>query len=196
MEISAQVVKELRDRTGAGIMDCRKALTESGGDLGRAEAILKEKGMRGPKDPTRETKQGVVQSYIHANSMLGALVEVNCETDFVARTDDFKQLGYEIALHIAASDPKYLDKSAIPAQEFASRRAELEEQVRATGTPDDRVMQAVDDRLEHWVQEVALLEQPYVRDPKLSIRQLIASVGAKTGENIRVGRYARFKIGE
>lgn len=196
MAISAQVVKELRDRTGAGVMDCRKALTESGGDVARAEAILKEKGMRGPKDPTRETKQGSVQSYIHANGQLGALVELNCETDFVARTDDFKQLAYELALHIAASNPTYLEQSAIPEQDLARQRAELEEQVRATGTPEEQVTRAVDERLERWVQEVALLEQPYVRDAKLSVRQLIAGTGAKTGENIRVGRYARFKIGE
>jgi elongation factor Ts len=196
MEISAQVVKELRDRTGAGVMDCRKALTESAGDLAKAEAILKEKGMRGPKDPTRETRQGIVQSYIHANGQLGALVELNCETDFVARTDDFKQLAYELALHIAASDPRYLEKSAISEQDLAQQRADLETQVRATGTPEERVAQAVDERLERWIEEVALLEQPYVRDPKLSVRKLIAGTGAKTGENIRVGRYARFKIGE
>jgi elongation factor Ts len=152
--------------------------------------------MRGPKDPTRETKQGIVQSYIHVNGSLGALVELNCETDFVARTDDFKQLAYELALHIAASDPRYLDKDAIPAEELARQRAELEEQVRVTGTPDELVARGVEERLERWVQEVALLEQPYVRDPKLSVRQLIASVGSRTGENIRVGRWARFKIGE
>jgi elongation factor Ts len=196
MEISAQLVKQLRDRTGAGIMDCRKALTASDGDLGRAEAILKEKGMRGPKDPTRETKQGLVQSYIHTNGMLGALVELNCETDFVARTDDFKQLAYEIALHVAALNPLYGERSAIPEQDLAARRAELEEQVRVTGTPEEQVSAAVDDRLERWIEEVALLEQQYVRDPKLSVRQLIASVGSKTGENIRIGRYARFKVGE
>src|SRR5581483_8216321 len=143
--------------TGAGIMDCRKALTESEGDLGRAEAILKEKGMRGPKDPTRETKQGLVQSYIHANGSLGALVEINCETDFVARTDDFKQLAYEVALHIAASDPKYLEQSAIPAEDLARQRIDLEAQVRATGTPDGDVASGVEDRLGRWVQEVALL---------------------------------------
>jgi elongation factor Ts len=196
MEISAQLVKQLRDRTGAGVMDCRKALTASGGDLGRAEAILKEKGMQGPKDPTRETKQGLVQSYVHTNGTLGALVELNCETDFVARTDDFKQLAYEIALHVAALNPLYSERSAIPEQDLATRRAELEEQVRATGTPEEQVSAAVDDRLERWIEEVTLLEQQYVRDPKLSIRQLIASVGAKTGENIRIGRYARFKVGE
>lgn len=196
MEISAQVVKQLRDRTGAGIMDCRKALTESGGDLNKAEAILKEKGMRGPKDPTRATTQGVIASYRHPGDQLGALVELNCETDFVARTEDFKQLGTEIALHVAAANPLYPEKAAIPAEDLARQRAEIEEQMRSTGKTDEEIASELDGRLARWVQEVALLDQPYVRDPQLTVRELILSVGSKTGENIRVGRYARFKVGE
>ena len=138
MEISAQTVKELRDRTGAGIMDCRKALSEAGGNLGKAEAILREKGMRGPKDPSRETKQGLIASYRHPGDQLGALVELNCETDFVARTDDFKQLAYEIALHVAAADPKYLEKAAIPETALGGKRDALIEQLRAAGSAKNR----------------------------------------------------------
>jgi len=191
MEISAQLVKELRDRTGAGVMDCRKALGESDGDVGKAAAILKQKGMRGPKDPTRETSQGVIASYKHPGDQLGALVELNCETDFVARTDDFKQLAYEVALHVAAANPSYSAKDQIPQEDLAKKRAELQEQMAATGADGD-----VEKRLEAWIAEVALLEQPYVRDARQTVRQLILATGAKTGENIRVGRYARFKIGE
>lgn len=196
MEISAQTVKELRERTGAGVMACRKALVEAEGNLARAEAILKEKGMQGPKDPTRATSQGVIESYKHAGGQLGALVELNCETDFVARTDDFRQLAYEIALHVAAANPLYSERSAIPETDLAQQRATLVEQLRLTGTAEDQLEQTADVRLEEWIKEVALLEQPYVRDPKNTIRQLILSTGSRTGENIRVGRFARFKVGE
>jgi elongation factor Ts len=196
MQITAQAVKELRDRTGAGVMDCRKALAEAEGDQARAEALLREKGMRGPKDPTRETSQGVIASYRHPGDQLGALVELNCETDFVARTEDFRQLAFELALHVAAANPRYPDKAAIPEEALLTQRDALEEQMQAAGLSDEQRAAQIESRLEHWVQEVALLEQPYVRDPKISVRQLILGLGAKTGENIRVGRYARFKIGE
>jgi elongation factor Ts len=196
MEISAHTVKELRERTGAGVMDCRKALVEAEGNLARAEAILKEKGMRGPKDPTRATSQGLIESYKHAGGQLGALVELNCETDFVSRTDDFRQLAYEIALHVAAANPRYIERSAIPDADLARERETIIEQLKLTGTPEGGLDQAADERLEEWVKEVALLEQPYVRDPRQTIRQLILAVGSRTGENIRVGRFARFKIGE
>jgi elongation factor Ts len=196
VEISAQLVKELRERTGAGIMDCRKALASCEGDLAKAEAVLREKGLRGPKDPTRETKQGMVESYKHPGGQLGAMVELNCETDFVSRTEDFRTLTYEIALHVAAANPQYLDRQSIPEEILATQQREIEEQVRLTGEGEEQQPARVKERLDRWVQEVALLEQPYVRDPKQTIRELILAVGAKTGENIRVGRYARFKVGE
>jgi len=196
MEISAQLVKELRERTGAGIMDCRKALVESEGSIAKAEALLKEKGMRGPKDPTRETNQGLVEFYRHANGQLGAMVELLCETDFVSRTDDFGNLAREIALHIAAANPLYRETAAIPEDVVARESASIAEQMRLTGTAEREVENELPGRVDSWVKEVALLEQPYVRDPKHTIRQLILEVGAKTGENIRVGRFARFKIGE
>jgi elongation factor Ts len=196
MEITAQAVKELRDRTGAGVMDCRKALTEADGDQARAEAILREKGMRGPKDPTRETKQGVIATYRHPGDQLAAMVELNCETDFVARTEDFRNLATEVALHVAAANPLYLEKAAIPEEALQAQRAAFEEQLLATGQSAEQRTGQIDARLEAWVGDVALLEQPYVRDAKLTVRQLILGVAAKTGENIRVGRFARFKIGE
>jgi len=196
MEISAQLVKELRERTGAGIMDCRKALVEAGGSIAKAEAVLKEKGMRGPKDPTRETKQGMVETYRHANGQLGSLVELLCETDFVSRTEDFGELAREIAIHIAALNPTYLEQSAIPADVVQRERATIGDQLRLAGTAEGSLEQELESRMAQWVEEVALLDQPYVRDPKTTIRKLILAVGAKTGENIRVGRFARFKIGE
>jgi elongation factor Ts len=196
MEISAQTVKELRERTGAGIMDCRKALTEAGGNLAKAEALLKEKGMRGPKDPSRETKQGLVESYKHPGGQLGSLVELNCETDFVARTEDFRQLAYEIALHVAAANPLFPDRESIPEAVIEAQAVAFTEQLRLAGTPESELQAKLDARMAHWVQEVALLEQPYVRDPKSTVRQLILGVSAKTGENIRIGRFARFKVGE
>jgi len=196
MEISAQLVKELRERTGAGIMDCRKALVEAGGSIAKAEAVLKEKGKRGPKDPTRETKQGLVETYRHANGQLGSLVELLCETDFVSRTEDFGELAREIAIHIAALNPTYLEQSAIPADVVQRERATIGDQLRLAGTAEGSLEQELESRMAQWVEEVALLDQPYVRDPKTTIRKLILAVGAKTGENIRVGRFARFKIGE
>jgi elongation factor Ts len=196
MEISAQTVKELRDRTGAGVMDCRKALLQSDGSVDKAEAILKEKGLRGPKDPTRATKQGLVESYKHPGGQLGAMVELNCETDFVSRTDDFQQLAYEIALHVAAVDPRYADREAIPAAVLEAQRVAFAEQLRLTGTEETDLSRSLESRMSEWIQEVVLLEQPYVRDPKQTIQQLILQVVAKTGENIRVGRFARFKVGE
>jgi elongation factor Ts len=196
MQITAQTVKELRDRTGAGIMDCRKALTETEGNIAKAEALLREKGMRGPKDPTRATKQGLIESYKHPGGQLGSLVELNCETDFVARTDDFRQLAYEIALHVAATDPKYIDRESIPDTLIDTQKVAFAEQLRVADTGEAEFPAKLDARIEQWIQEVALLEQPYVRDPKHTIRQLILATGGKTGENIRIGRFARFKVGE
>jgi elongation factor Ts len=196
MESSAQLVKELRERTGAGIMDCRKALVEAEGSIAKAEAVLREKGMRGPKDPTRETNQGLVEAYRHANGQLGSLVELLCETDFVSRTEDFSELAREIAIHIAALNPTYLEQSAIPEEVVQRERATIADQLRLAGTAAESLEQELESRMAPWVEEVALLDQPYVRDPKTTIRKLILAVGAKTGENIRVGRFARFKIGE
>jgi elongation factor Ts len=177
-------------------MECRKALTSAEGSMAKAEVILKEKGMRGPKDPTRATRQGLVESYKHAGGQLGSLVELNCETDFVSRTDDFKQLAYEIALQIAAVEPKYVDRDSVPADALEARKAELAEQLSLAGTSPEELPGKLEARLTEWLKEVVLLEQAYVRDPKQTISQLILAVVAKTGENIRVGRFARFKVGE
>ncbi len=196
MEITAQTVKELRDMTGAGIMDCRKALTEAGGNLAKAEAILKEKGMRGPKDPTRVTKQGLIELYKHAGGQLGAMVELNCETDFVSRTDDFQKLAYEVALQVAAVDPEYIDRDSVPQAAIDAQKAAFAEQLALAGTSQEDLPAKLEARLAEWLKEVVLLEQAYVRDPKQTINQLILGVVAKTRENIRVGRFARFKVGE
>ena len=194
-EITAAMVKELREQTGAGMMDVKRALTEAGGNMEEATKILRKKGLAAAtKKAGRVTSEGAVQAYTSDN--VGALVEVNCETDFVARTDDFRHLAYEVALHVAAANPAYLDTSAIPEEVLARKRSELAEQMRSTGSDEDQIARTIDGRLDRWIEEVALLEQPYVRDPKQTVRQLILGVGAKTGENIRVGRFARFKIGE
>src|SRR6185312_9593206 len=153
MEISAQLVKELRERTGAGIMDCRKALLESDGSIAKAEAVLKEKGMRGPKDPTRETKQGLIEVYRHANGQLGSLVELLCETDFVSRTEDFTELAREIAIHIAALNPTYLEQSAIPADVVQRERATIGDQLRLAGTAEGSLEQELESRMAQWVEE-------------------------------------------
>ena len=196
MDISAQAVKELRDKTGVGIMDCRKALTAAEGDMAKAEAILKEKGMRGPKDPTRATKQGLVESYKHAGGQLGAMVELNCETDFVSRGPEFQKLAYEIALHIAAVDPKYIDRESVPASAIEAQKVAFAEQLALTGVAQDELPARLEAHVAEWLKEVVLLEQPYVRDPKQTIAQLILAVVATTKENIRIGRFARFKVGE
>src|SRR6185312_3584766 len=153
MEISAQLVKELRERTGAGIMDCRKALVEAEGSVAKAEAVLREKGMRGPKDPTRETNQGLIEVYRHANGQLGALVELLCETDFVSRTEDFSELAREIAIHIAALNPLYPEQSAIPEEVTQRQRTAIAEQLRLTGTADADVERETEERLAQWVEE-------------------------------------------
>ncbi len=196
MEITAQMVKELRDKTGAGVMDCRKALTGAEGNMAKAEAMLKEKGMRGPKDPTRVTKQGLVESYKHPGGQLGALVELNCETDFVSRTEDFQKLAYEIALQVAAVDPKYVDRDSVPQGDVDAQKAAFAEQLALSGTPEQDLPGKLEERLAEWFKEVVLLEQAYVRDPKQTIKQLILGLVATTRENIRVGRFTRFKVGE
>jgi elongation factor Ts len=196
MDISAQAVKELRDKTGVGIMDCRKALIAAEGDVPKAEAILKEKGMKGPKDPSRATKQGVVESYKHAGGQLGAMVELNCETDFVSRTVDFQKLAYEIALHVAAVDPKYIDRESVPTSAIEAQKAAFAEQLALTGVSQDELPVKLEAHVAEWFKEVVLLEQPYVRDPKQTIAQLILAVVATTKENVRIGRFARFKVGE
>lgn len=195
MDISAQLVKELRERTQAGFMECRKALTEAAGDLEKAFEVLKQKGsLHAQKKSDRLTSEGIISSYIHAGSKIGVLVEVNCETDFVARTEDFRDLVKNLAMHIAASSPRYVDRKDIPAASLDEVRSRFAEEV--LEKPEKVRAQIVDGKMEKFIQENCLLDQPYVKDPGLVIKDLIASAIAKLGENITVNRFSRFQIGE
>lgn len=195
MEISAQLVKDLRDKTQAGILECRKALAESNGDLDKAFEILKKKGaLQAQKKSDRQTSEGIVSSYIHAGSKIGVLIEVNCETDFVARTEDFRELVKNLAMHVAASSPVYVDRKSVPEGVFEESRRRFESEVK--DKPEKVRGQIVEGKLEKMIQESCLLDQPYVKDPGVTVRDLVAAAIAKLGENITVNRFSRFQIGE
>ncbi|MEX2177722.1 MAG: translation elongation factor Ts [Gemmatimonadaceae bacterium] len=195
--ISAKEVAELRQRTGAGMMDCKAALQETNGDMDAAIELLRTKGMaKAEKRGGRETREGLIGSYIHHNSRIGVLVEVNCETDFVARTDDFKNLVKSIAEHIAAAAPLAVDKTQIPAEKVEQERRIFTEQVKESGKPANLVDKIVDGKLEAFFKESCLLSQPWVRDDKKTIGDLVTEASAKTGENIQVRRFSRLQIGE
>ena len=195
MEISAQLVKELREKTQAGFMECRKALLEAGGDIGKAFEVLKQKGsLQAQKKSDRQTSEGIISSYIHAGSKIGVLVEVNCETDFVARTEDFRDLVKNLAMHIAASSPHYVERKDIPEDVLESARKKFDEEVQ--DKPEKVRGQIVQGKMEKFVQERCLLDQPYVKDPGILIRELVSAAIAKLGENITVNRFCRFQIGE
>ena len=195
--ISPKNVSELRTRTGAGMMDCKRALEESGGDMDKASEILRKKGIAKAEKRTGKTaSQGLVVSYIHHNSQVGVLLELNCETDFVARTDDFAQLAREIALHIASADPIGVGPEDIPAELIDRERRIAEEQVAKDGKPENIRSKIVDGKLKKFVAERSLLEQPYVKDDSRTVGQLLKEASGKLGEAISVRRFARFKIGE
>jgi elongation factor Ts len=195
--ISSKDVSELRTRTGAGMMDCKRALEESGGDLDKASEILRRKGIaKAEKRTGRTASQGLVVSYIHHNSQVGVLLELNCETDFVARTDGFGQLAREIALHIASADPIGVNPDDIPAELLDRERRIAEEQVAKEGKPENIRSKIVDGKLKKFVAERTLTEQPYVKDDSKTVGQLLKEASGKLGEAISVRRFARFKIGE
>ena len=200
MSISAADVKALRDRTGAAMMDCKSALAEAEGDLDRAIEILRVKGQASAaKREGRGTEEGVVASYIHANDKVGAMVEVQCETDFVARNEDFKAFAYEVALHVAATSPRYVSADEIPEDDREAEKRVFLEKVREEGKPDDIAEKIVEGQLAKWAREVALLEQDHVNADKhdsKSIEELRQELAAKTGENIRIARFAYFRVGE
>jgi elongation factor Ts len=200
MAVTAADVKALRDRTGAAMMDCKAALSESDGDVDRAIEILRVKGQASAaKREGRGTNEGVVSSYIHANDRVGAMVEVQCETDFVARNEDFKAFAYEVALHVAATSPRYVSSEEIPAEEREAERKVFEEKAREEGKPDDVVEKIVEGQLSKWAGEVALLDQSHVNAEKhdsKSIEELRQELAAKTGENVRVARFAYFRVGD
>jgi elongation factor Ts len=196
-EITASLVKQLRERTGAGMMECKSALTEAKGDLPEAEIVLRKRGIASAgKKASRTTKQGVVGSYIHAGAQLGVLVEVNCESDFVARTDDFQELVRDIAMHVAAADPQFVRKedvtpAAIEKEKEIQRARALNE-----GKPEKMVDKIVEGRMAKFYEEICLYEQPFVKENTISVDQLIKTKIAKLGENITVSRFARFKVGD
>jgi elongation factor Ts len=197
MQITPTMVKELREKTGAGIMDCKEALTASNGSMEDAIDHLRKKGLQAAsKRSARSTREGVVGSYIHAGGRLGVLVEVNCETDFVARTDDFQELVRDIAMQIAASNPRYVSRQDVDDEELAKERHILAEQAKAAGRPDHIIPKIVEGRIEKFYEDVCLLDQPYVKNPDLTIGELIKETIAKVGENITISRFVRFVLGE
>jgi len=195
--ITADQVKQLREKTGAGMMECKSALTEAGGDQEKAVDLLRKKGLASAaKRAGRATSNGVVGSYIHMGGKVGVLVEVNCETDFVSRTEDFQTLVKEIALHIAAADPRYARREDVPADVLEKEKEIYRAQFADSGKPAPVVEKIVDGKLGSYYSQVVLVDQPYVRDPSVTVSQLIAQAAAKTGENVAVSRFARFKVGE
>jgi len=197
VNISAAQVKDLREKTGAPMMDCKQALSEAKGDVEQAIILLRKKGVAtAAKKATRVTSEGSVSSYIHAGGKIGVLVEVNCESDFVARTDDFKQLVHDIAMHIAASDPKFVRKEDVTPEDYERERDIYRSQAAATGKPPAVIEKIVDGKMEKFYEEVCLYEQPFIKEQTITIAQLIASKIGKLGENISVRRFARFKVGD
>jgi elongation factor Ts len=194
---TAKDVQTLRQRTGAGMMECKKALEEMNGDMDKAVEHLRKKGIaKAEKRTGKQTSEGLITSYIHHNGKVGVLVELNCETDFVARTDDFKELAREIALHIASAAPVAVDKDGVDPALVERERRIFEEQAKASGKPDAIVQKMVDGKVESYYKEVVLLSQPYVREPKKTIADLIKETSAKVGENIQVRRFTRYQMGE
>jgi len=197
MDISAQLVKQLRERTGAGMMECKKALVEAKGDLGEAEVVLRKAGIASAaKKSTRSTKQGVIGSYIHAGAQIGVLFEVNCESDFVARTEDFQNLAREIAMHIAAASPQYVRREEVPAEVLEREKDIYRGQMAGQNKPAAVIDKIIEGKLGSFYEQVCLLDQPSIRDPKVTIGQAVQAAIAKLGENISVARFVRFKLGE
>ena len=197
MAISAAQVKALRDKTGAGFMECKAALTEADGNIDRAVTVLRTRGQaKAEKRAGRTTQQGLIGHYIHQGGQVGVLVEVNCESDFVARTDDFQTLVREIAMHIAAADPLFVSRDDAPAEAVERERAIFRAQAEESNKPPAVIERIVDGKLNRWFGQVALLDQPSVREPKTTIGDLVKGAIAKLGENITVARFSRFKVGE
>jgi elongation factor Ts len=197
MAITAKDVAALRERTGAGMMDCKKALEETNGDIDKAVENLRSKGAaKAEKRAGRQVKEGMVANYIHHNGKIAVLVELNCETDFVARTEDFQQLGRWIAEHIAAAAPVAVDKDQVPQDKVESERRIFIEQVKAEGKPDHMIEKIVEGKIQAYYKDVALLHQAWVREPKKTIGDLVKETSAKTGENVQVRRFVRYQLGE
>jgi elongation factor Ts len=196
-EITAQLVKELRERTGAGMMECKSALKEANGVIAEAEVVLRKKGIASAgKKSSRVTKQGLVATYIHHGGQLGVLIEVNCESDFVARTDDFQELVHDLAMHIAAADPQFIRKEDVSEAALAKEKEIQKARAMNEGKPEKVAEKIVEGRMAKFYEEVCLYDQPFVKENTISIDQLIKTKIAKLGENISVARFVRFKVGE
>lgn len=190
-------VKELRERTGAGVMDCKKALSETNGDMEKAIVLLREKGLaKAAKKASRVAAEGIVDSYIHGNGRIGVLVEVNCETDFVAKNQEFRNLVKDIAMQIAAANPKYISREDVPSEVLEKEREILKAQAMNEGKPEHIAEKIVEGRIEKFYEENCLLDQPFIKDPDKKVSQVIMEKIAIIGENITVGRFARFEKGE
>jgi elongation factor Ts len=196
MAVSASLVKELREKTGVGFMECKSALQEANGDMDAAVTILRKRGLASlAKKSGRETKDGVIGTYVH-NGKIGVLIELNCETDFVARNPDFQTLAKDLAMHVAASDPRFVAKEDVTEDVLSGEREIFAEQARSTGKPENVVEKIVEGRISKFYSETCLLEQPFVKEPSTSVREHIASHIQKIGENIQVRRFVRYKLGE
>jgi len=195
MEITAEMVKELRQRTGIGMMECKKALQESNGDVNKAITILRKKGYARAKEKmSRETTEGLIGSYIHLDGKIGVLVEVSCESDFVARNEEFKDLIKNIAMHIAASSPKYISPEEIPLKELEEEKEITREQFKDSGKPSEIVEKIVEGKMKKYYEEICLENQPFIKDDKIPVKDLVTSYIAKFGENIKIKRFARFEL--
>lgn len=196
MAVSASLVKELREKTGVGFMECKSALQEANGDMDAAVTILRKRGLASlAKKSGRETKDGIIGTYVH-NGKIGVLIELNCETDFVARNPDFQTLAKDLAMHVAASDPRFVSKEDVTEAVLSGEREIFAEQARATGKSENVVEKIVEGRISKFYSETCLLEQPFVKEPSISVREHIASHIQKIGENIQVRRFVRYKLGE
>ena len=197
MEITASLVKELREKTGVGMMRCKKALTDTKGDLAEAEKLLRKEGAASAaKKATRATGEGQVGSYIHTGGKIGVLIEINCETDFAARSDDFQDLMHGLAMHVAAAAPQVLSREEVDAKALADEREIAKDQALKSGKPENIVEKIIEGKIEKWYSENVLLEQPYVKDPDKTVQQLITEAINRIGENIQVRRFARFVLGD
>lgn len=197
MEVPAKLVKELRERTGVGMMECKKALAETGGDIEKAIVLLRERGLAAAaKRAGRVAAEGMIAAYIHPGNRVGVLVEVNCETDFVAKTDDFKNFVHDVTLQIAASRPEYISREDVPPEVIDREREILRAQARAEGKPEKVVEKMVEGRLEKFFKEACLLEQPFVKNPDITVKDLLNEVIVRTGENVVIRRFIRYELGE
>lgn len=195
-ELSASSVQALRNKTGAGMMDCKKALVETGGDIEKAVEFLRKKGiLAAEKKVGRETKQGSITSYIHAGGKIGVLIEINCETDFVARNENFQNFARDVAMHVAASSPRFLNRQAVPAEVVAKEKEIFMDQARQSGKPENVLAKIVDGKVDKFYQEVCLMEQPFIKNPDVTVEGYLKDIISKLGENMMISRFVRFELG-